>query len=121
MLRLIYLELRVCFRLHIIWVTGTRQIASGIYGFSRGVWTDGIASSGSILDFVILNETAFERYVSIFPWVHTWIGVNNIEPFNPEGFFEEGGVFKGGKKNDDGIWVPYHSKGTFYERPPLQW
>ena len=49
----------------------------------------------------------------LFPWVRTWIGVNNIEPLNREGWFEEGCGFKGGKKNDDGIWMPYHSKGIF--------
>ena len=30
---LVYLELRVCFRLHIILVDGTRQTVAGIYGF----------------------------------------------------------------------------------------
>ena len=67
MLRLVYLELRGCFRLHIIWVAGTRQIATGIDGFSRGCLTDGISWSGSILDFLMLNETAFERSVSLLP------------------------------------------------------
>ena len=49
MLWLVYLELRGGFRLHIIWVAGTRQIATGIDGFSRVCLTDGIAWSGSIL------------------------------------------------------------------------
>ena len=34
-MQLIYLYLRGCFRLHIMWVERTRQIATGIYGFSR--------------------------------------------------------------------------------------
>ena len=83
--------------------------------------TDGISSSGSILDFMPLNETAFESSVSLLPWVRTYIGVNNIQLLIPEGCFEEGRVFKGGKKNDDEIWMPYHYKGTFYGRPPFQW
>ena len=33
-LQLVYLELRVCFRLYIIWVAGTRLILTVIYGFS---------------------------------------------------------------------------------------
>ena len=44
-IRLVYLELRGYFRLHTIWVAGTRQIAAGIDGFSRGCLTDGIASA----------------------------------------------------------------------------
>ena len=69
-----------------------------IYGFSSGCLTDGISSSGSILDFVPLNKTAFERLVSLLPWLQTWIGVNNIEPLTPEGWFEEGHRMKGEKK-----------------------
>ena len=48
-LRLVYLDLRGYFRLRIIWVSGTRQIAAVIDSFSKGCLTDGIASSGSIL------------------------------------------------------------------------
>ena len=56
MLWLIYLYLRDCFGLHTIWVEGTRQTSAGIYGFSRGCFTDRISLSGSILDFVPLNK-----------------------------------------------------------------
>ena len=73
-LRLVYLYMRGCFRLHIIWVAGMRQIAAGIDGFPRGCLEYGIALSGSILDFVPLNETAFERSVSFFPWSRHVLG-----------------------------------------------
>ena len=106
MTRLVSLNIRGCFRLHIIWVAGMRKIAAGIYGFSRGCLTDKIALSGSILDFVPLNETDFESSVLILPWVWTWIGVNNIEPLTTEVWFKECHGFKGGKKNDGGIWMP---------------
>ena len=33
MIQLVYLELRGCFRLHIIWVAGTKQKAAGINYF----------------------------------------------------------------------------------------
>ena len=82
---------------------------------------DRISSSGSILDFVPLNETAFDHFALMLPWFQTCIGLNNIEHFTPDGLFEEGNVIKGVKKNDDIIWMPYHSKDTFYGRPPLQW
>ena len=88
MLLLVYLDLRGCFVLQIIWVSGTREIEAVTDGFLRGCLTDGIASSGSILDFVMLNKTEFERSVLIFPWVRTQVGVNNIEPLTPEGWFE---------------------------------
>ena len=62
MLWLVYLDLRECFRLIIIWVAWTmNQIVAVIDGFSRGYLTDGIASYGSILDFLLLNETSFNH------------------------------------------------------------
>ena len=40
-------------------------------------------------------------------------GLNNIEPFTPEGWFAESHGMKGGKKNGDCICMNYHSKSTF--------
>ena len=54
-----------------------------------------------------LNETAFDRSATLLPWVQTFIGVNNVEPLTPEGYFEEGRGMKGGKNNDGVIWMPY--------------
>ena len=45
--------------------------------------------------------------------------MNNIETFIPEVWFEEVRRMKVGKKNDDGIWMPYHSKGTFMVTRPF--
>ena len=44
-LRLVYQNIWGCFRFHIVWVYGTRQIATRIYGFSRECLIDRIASS----------------------------------------------------------------------------
>ena len=63
------------------------------------------------------KNTAFERYVLLLTWVQTCIGLNNIETLTPEGWFEEGNGFKGGQKNDNGIWMPYHSKGNVLWMP----
>ena len=74
--------------------------------FSRGCLTYRISSSGSILDFVTLNETSFDHLALLLTWVQTWIGVNNIETLTPKGWFEEGHRMKSGNKNYDGIWMP---------------
>ena len=39
--------------------------------------------------------------------------MNNIEHLTPDGWFEECNGMKGGKKNDDEIYMTYHLKGTF--------
>ena len=113
----VYLELRDFLRLYIIWVERVRQIASRIDGFSRGCLTDWIASYGSILYFVSLNEITFESSPFMLAWLQTWIGVNNIEPLTPEGWFKECRLMKVGNKNYYGIWMPYHSKGHFLWAP----
>ena len=79
--------------------------------------TYSIVSYGSILDFLPLNETAFDRLATLLPRVQTWIGVNNIEPLTPEGWFKEGHGMKEGHNNDNGIWMPFHFKGTFLRVP----
>ena len=43
--------------------------------------------------------------------------MNKDEPLTPEGWFEEGHGFKGGNKNDNVIWMTYHSKSTFLWEP----
>ena len=43
--------------------------------------------------------------------------MNNIETLTPEYWLEEGYVVKGGKDNDNGIWMTYHYKGTFLWAP----
>ena len=67
MLRLVYLGLRGCFRLHSIWVSGTRQIAAVIDFFSRSCFTDRIDPSGYFLEFMPLNEIYFERSAELMP------------------------------------------------------
>ena len=55
--------------------------------------------------------------MSLFPCVWTRVGLNNIEPLNPEDWFQEGRGIRGGNNNGDGIWMPYHSKGSFLGVP----
>ena len=43
--------------------------------------------------------------------------MNNIETLTPECWFEECYGMKGGKNNDDDIWMPYHYKVTFLWAP----
>jgi len=47
-LRMLYSELRGFFKLHLIWVAGTRQIATGIDDFSRGDLTGQVMNGVSL-------------------------------------------------------------------------
>ena len=84
MLQMVYLYLRGCFILHIIWVAGMRQIAAGIDKLSKGCLKDGMSSSV----WLYFRLFSFECLESLLPWVQTWIGVNKIELLTPEGWFE---------------------------------
>lgn len=60
-LRLRMLEMWGSLRLHVIHVAGTRMMEQDTDGLSRGSILEGIMSSGSMLDFVPLAQTATEQ------------------------------------------------------------
>ena len=60
MLRLRKLEMAGDLILHVIHVAGTRMVAEGADGGSRGDLNQGVMAGQSILDFVPLHLTALE-------------------------------------------------------------
>ena len=77
LLRLLYLDLRGCFKWH-IYVSGTRNIASGTDGFSRWYLIESISTTVPNLYFVQLNNTVFENSPMLVCWVQNYIGLKNI-------------------------------------------
>lgn len=68
-LRLRKLELTGALFLRIVWVAGTRMIAQGTDGFSRGDLDNGVAQGKHMLSFVPLNVTAHQRQSTILDWL----------------------------------------------------
>ena len=73
------------------------------------------------MGFFTLNKTKFELFPMLLHLVRTWIGVNNIEPLNPEVWFEEVNVPKEGGRGQkmDGIWISYHAIDNSLSPPPI--
>jgi hypothetical protein len=57
-------------------VSGTRMIAQGTDGVSRGVFTEGVATGIDMLSFIPLHLSAIDRNPLITEWVRSWFGLD---------------------------------------------
>ena len=118
-LRLNILELDRHLKLHIIHVAGTRMIAQGSDGLSRGNMMEGVMLGNNMLSFIPLHKSAIELQPNIETWIKSWVPETpTIEILSPEGWFERGHDILGYEKNIDGLFIPTIRKGTFIWSPP---
>ena len=96
--------------IYLIHVAGTRMIAQGTDGGSRGSLLEGVMTGKSMLEFVELSKTAVERYNPLLDWIRNWSELPCLSPLTPEEWFVEGHGINGGEKNTDGIWIPTHER-----------
>ena len=76
-------------KLHFIHVAGTRMIAQGSDGLSRGNLSEGVMR-GAVMDlFIPLNETAFERSATLKDWLKFWVS-GDLEFLEPKDWFVQG-------------------------------
>ena len=111
-LRLRILEMKYGLLIHIIHVSGTRMIAQGTDGASRGSLMEGVLAGKDMLSFVDLAKTALERHPPLLAWIRSWTGMENLEPLTPEGWFEEGHGITGGELDSHKVWIPKHCPGN---------
>eukprot|EP00804_Cyclotella_cryptica_P012519 CCRYP_017724-RA/>CCRYP_017724-RA protein AED:0.34 eAED:0.23 QI:0/0/0/1/1/1/3/0/930 len=107
-LRLHKLSLDYSLILHVVHVSGTRMIAQGTDGCSRGLLLEGVMAGQSMLSFVDLDKTAVERSPELLPWIRSWCGRRDINPLTPEQWFMEGHGIIGGHLDIHGVWMPDH-------------
>ena len=112
-LRLKKLEMEAGAKIHLIHCAGTRQIAQGSDGLSRGDLTEGVMSGVSMLQFVPIHLGAFERAPdSLLQWIRGWTGSPGLEPLTPNQWFTLGQNIAGGYKGEDGLWFPEYKTDT---------
>jgi hypothetical protein len=107
------LELEVGFSLFVVHVAGTRIIAQGTDGLSRGVLLEGVMIGNDMLHFVPLAQGAVERQPLLIHYVQSWVG----DAFNREAnvlkveewFWEVHGIVDG-SKDAHGVWIPQHAE-----------
>ena len=109
-LRLRRLEVDYNLIIHVIHVAGTRMIAQGTDGGSRGSLLEGVMTGKPMLNFVELSRTGVERHPALLDWVRAWTNRPELLPLTPEQWFVEGHGICGGKTNEDGIWIPFHER-----------
>jgi hypothetical protein len=87
-LRLKKLEMSGKFKLHVIHVAGTRMIAQGTDGMSRGDHGSGVMAGMPMLSFVPLNLSALDRSEHLLPWIQSWSqDERSLEVLRPEDWY----------------------------------
>ena len=61
------------FTLHVVHVAGSRMIAQGTDGLSRGSSLEGVLQGDDMLSFVNLAQTAIERHPFLLDFVCSWV------------------------------------------------
>ncbi len=120
-LRLRLLETAAGCKIHMVHVAGTRMIAQGADGLSRGNLTEGVMGGWDMGDFVPLHLNAMERSASLESWIRSWFDAGRktkSELLEPEGWFERGHDIIGGDKNVDDMWIPKYQNGCYIWSPP---
>ena len=116
-IRLRVLESQIGFVLRVSHVAGTRMIAQGSDGISRGLLNEGVMSGASMMSYIPLHLSALERSPKLEPWIRSWLG-STSETLSPEGWFERGHDIDGGQCYPDGFWRPNLKPGIFIWAPP---
>ena len=105
-------------RVHIFHVAGTRMIAQGTDGVSRGFLGEGIMSGESMVSFIPIHLSAIERSEGLAGWIKEWAG-STIMELRPIDWFDVGHDFDGWSDSWDGFERPRLSeRRTYLWSPP---
>ena len=110
------LEMEYGFKEIVLHVAGTRQIAQGSDGLSRGALNEGIMKGADFLTFLDFHRSAVERSTKLLPWVKSWFG--NCELLTPKDWFTRGHDIDGGAVGSDNFWRPRIRPSRFVWSPP---
>ena len=74
-------------KVHIFHVAGTRMIAQGTDGVSRGFLGEGIMDGQSMISFIPIHLSAVDRWALLGVWIESWVGLDPIW-LNPRDWFD---------------------------------
>jgi len=122
-MRLRKMEFASGIKINFIHVAGSRMIQQGTDGLSRGDFSEGVMKGISMLSFIPLHLTAWERASTLKQWIIDWMTPSlkqneSLEFLDVQDWFWRGHDIDGGVKNDDGIWMPTYKSGIFIWSPP---
>ncbi|KAI2503865.1 hypothetical protein MHU86_10590 [Fragilaria crotonensis] len=105
-IRLHGLMTRSGLKIHIFHVAGTRMIAQGTDGVSRGYLGQGVMAGESMVAHIPIHMSAVERApLDLVPWIQSWSGNDTILLDNM-GWFEAGHDITGWRLDEDGFERP---------------
>jgi hypothetical protein len=94
------------FTLHVVLVAGTRMIAQGTDGLSRGILLEGVVRGEDMLSFVDIARTALERHPGLLDYVKSLVDpiLGTSKVLTTEEWFQEGHGIMGGEEESKGMW-----------------
>ena len=119
--RVFKLEMAYRCNISFIHVAGTRMIAQGTDGLSRGEMYEGVMNGQPMLSFVPLHIGAVDRSPALLDWINSWakeVRNEDLILLDPEGWFERGHDLVGGDRQRDGFWRPKYQPATMLWAPP---
>ena len=120
--RLYKLAMKFLCSVNIVHVAGTRMIAQGTDGLSRGDLLEGVLNGEKMMSFIPLHVSAIEREPALREWISSWAGAGrekcDIEFLEPADWFLRGHDISGYSQNHDGRTVPTYKKGIYIWTPP---
>jgi hypothetical protein len=118
-IRLQSLSTRLGVRIHIFHVAGTRMIAQGTDGVSRGYLGQGVMAGESMKVHIPIFLSAADRSPrDLVPWIRGWSDPDAIL-LDPMGWFQAGHDICGWKTEKDGFARPILAEGrTYIWTPP---
>ena len=120
--RLYKLAMKYLCSVNIVHVSGTRMIAQGTDGLSRGDLLEGVLKGEKMMTFIPLHVSAIEREPTLRDWISTWAGAgrndDDLKFLVPEDWFVRGHDIAGYSPNCDGIMIPTYKRGIFIWTPP---
>jgi hypothetical protein len=108
------IEMQGQLKLHILRISGTRMIAQGTDGLSRGDFTSGVMAGIPVLQFVPLHVSALSQSPALLPWIRSWTEDSTLDPLLPEEWYTLGHGINGGSLIVDGCWVPTEACRTSF-------
>ncbi len=104
--RLQALSLRMGIKINVFHIAGTRMIAQGTDGVSRGFLGQGVMDGQAMSAFVPIHLSAVERSPeNLVPWIREWSGMDALL-LDEMGWFETGHDVEGWNLDTDGFERP---------------
>ena len=92
-------------KIHISHVAGTRMIAQGTDGVSRGYLGQGVMAGDAMVAHIPVHLDASKRSPNLVPWIRSWSD-EEATHLEPEGWFESGHDIEGWQMGSDGFERP---------------